>query len=371
MQSEEIKNLYLKNIKSSLNKIAKYIPGESELGKKGKIIKLSSNESPFKIPKNIHQMTFKNLKNFNRYPDGDSKALKKAISKKYKIKQSQIICGNGSDDILSLIGLAFSKESCEIICHKFGFIYYPIIAYSVGAKVIYADPEGLGISTKNLLKSITPKTRIIFFANPNNPTGTIILRTDLIDFLKKVPKNIIIVLDGAYAEYVEEKNFSDGLELVKSFPNLIVTRTFSKIYAMAGLRIGWAYSSQKIIDILEKIRGPFNVNSIAQISASLILEDKKFINKSIKHNTKYKKWLTQELDKIGFNTYSSYTNFIIIKTKLSTNFVVKKLQESGILIRDLNNYGLKKFLRISIGLEVELKKLIKELKKITKDDKNK
>lgn len=366
MLTEKSKKIYLKNIKSSINKIAKYVPGESDNKKN---VKLSSNESPFLIPKKIRDKASKNTQTSNQYPDGDSLILKRSISKKFKIEPNQIICGNGSDDILSLIGLAFAQENCEVICSQHSFLYYPIIAYSVGAKVIFAKTKKLNISPENILKKINKNTKIIFIANPNNPTGFVLYRDELIKMLKKVPKNIIVVIDGAYAEFVLDKSFSDGLDLVKKFPNIIITRTFSKVFAMAGFRIGWGYSSKEIIEILEKIRGPFNVNTFAQVSASLILKDKNFLNKSISHNTKWKKWLIDQINGVGLKAFDSFTNFILVKNqlqKISTKEIISGLKKKRVYVRDLDNYGLKNYFRISIGKESELRKLMKDLKSILK-----
>tara|TARA_B100001057_G_scaffold463037_1_gene516609 strand:- start:1310 stop:2176 length:867 start_codon:yes stop_codon:yes gene_type:complete len=284
-----IKKNIFSSIKPSINEIAKYVPGESGIKGRKNVIKLSSNESPFKIPKKIFVKANKLTECSNLYPDGDSNLLKDSIAKKFKIKKRRIICGNGSDDILSIITQAFSREDSEIICSEYGFIYYPIIAKVAGAKVVTAKSRDYSISCKNILASISKKTTIIFIANPNNPTGTVIMKNELINFLNKVPKNILVVIDGAYAEFVTDSKFSDGLSLTDQFPNLVVTRTFSKIFALAGLRLGWAYSSEKIIKTLEKIRGPFNVNIVAQTIGSLILKEDNFLKKSIKHNTVWKK----------------------------------------------------------------------------------
>lgn len=366
MLTEKSKKIYLKNIKSSINNIEKYIPGESDNKKN---VKLSSNESPFLIPKKIRDKAIKYIETSNQYPDGDSLILKKSISKKFKINPNQIICGNGSDDILSLIGLAFTQENCEVICSQYSFLYYPIIAHSVGAKVVFAKTKELNVSPNNIIKKINQNTKIIFIANPNNPTGLILYKNELIDMLKKIPKDIIVVIDGAYAEFVLDKNFSDGLDLVKTFPNIIITRTFSKVFAMAGFRIGWGYSSKEIIETLEKIRGPFNVNIFAQVSASLILKDKYFLNKSISHNLKWRAWLIEKINGLGLKTFDSFTNFILVKNelqKISAKKIVLELKKKGVYVRDLSNYGLKNYFRISIGKENELRKLIKDLKSILK-----
>ena len=369
MKNKEV-NIVLDKIKLSINKIAKYEPGESE-NEAIDGIKLSSNESPFLIPQTIKKKMQLNLNKLNLYPDGDCLILKKAISDRYKINFNQIICGNGSDDILSLIGLAFSRESCEIICNKYGFLYYPIIAHAVGAKVIFSNKNSLIVDENDIVKKVSKKTNIVFLANPNNPTGLIVEKKRLVRMLEKIPSHVIVVIDGAYAEYVEEKGFSDGLELVKSFPNIVVTRTFSKIYAMAGLRLGWAYSSKEVISTLEKIRGPFNVNTIAQIAGAAMLKDKNFLRKSIKHNEKWKSWLTNEINLLGFETQHSFANFILVKCNLK-NFtaesLVSCLKKRKIFIRHMQSYGLKNYFRISIGKSSELKKLILSLKEIVKNE---
>ena len=372
MSLKSSKYPFFKNLKPSLKKISKYVPGESEDKNNNRIIKLSSNESPFTLSKKILLNISTKLKNCNRYPDGDCRIIKKALVKKFNLNSKQIICGNGSDDILALICNAFSRENTEVICSNYGFIYYPVVAYASGAKVVNAKTKNLSISTSNILKKITKNTKIIFIANPNNPTGSIIFKDELIKFLKKVPKKIIVVLDGAYAEYIDDKRFSDGLDLVRKYPNIVVTRTFSKIFGIAGLRLGWAYSSKEVIELMEKIRGPFNVNTIAQVAASEILSDESFLEKSIKHNDKTKQWLSIELKNLGLNVIESYTNFLLVKTnknQMSAKDIVERLKEKGILVRGLENYKLPDFFRVSLGKKEELKVFLDYLSKIFKGGK--
>tara|TARA_B100001057_G_scaffold473831_1_gene538746 strand:- start:223 stop:1347 length:1125 start_codon:yes stop_codon:yes gene_type:complete len=372
MSLKSSKYPFFKNLKPSLKKISKYVPGESEDKNNNRIIKLSSNESPFTLSKKILLNISTKLKNCNRYPDGDCRIIKNALVKKFNLNSKQIICGNGSDDILALICNAFSRENTEVICSNYGFIYYPVVAYASGAKVVNAKTKNLSISTSNILKKITKNTKIIFIANPNNPTGSIIFKDELIKFLKKVPKKIIIVLDGAYAEYIDDKRFSDGLDLVRKYPNIVITRTFSKIFGIAGLRLGWAYSSKEVIELMEKIRGPFNVNTIAQVAASEILSDESFLEKSIKHNDKTKQWLSTELKNLGLNVIESYTNFLLVKTnknQMSAKDIVERLKEKGILVRGLENYKLPNFFRVSLGKKEELKVFIDYLSKILKGGK--
>ena len=360
---------FLKSLKPTIREIDKYLPGESKSMSGKKIAKLSSNESPFELSAKIKEKIFDELSNANKYPDGDCEILKKALSKKFKLNPAQIICGNGSDDILSLICLAFGREDTEIICCKESFSFYPIIGRSCGAQINFANTNKLKVSFKNIKEKINERTRIIFIANPNNPTGTVIFKEDLITGLKEIPKRIIVVIDGAYAEYVEDTRFSDSLSLIKQFPNLIVTRTFSKIYGLAGLRIGWGYGSKKIIEILEKIRGPFNVNQVAQLAAEKLLNDSRFLKKSLLHNTIWKKKISSELTDLGFFVNDSFANFLLVKSnfkKLSSIFIVKELKKNNVFVRGLKNYGLKDFFRVSIGGENELKLFIKKLKDIIK-----
>ncbi|MEE2695326.1 MAG: histidinol-phosphate transaminase [Pseudomonadota bacterium] len=352
-------------IKPSINEIEKYLPGQSKIDGKKNIIKLSSNESPFQIPKRVCSKLREQIFMSNIYPDGDSSELKKALAREFGLKTDQILCGNGSDDILSVIAQSFSKENSEIICSEFGFIYYPIIAKAAGCKVVTAKSANLSISCENIIKKITKKTKIIFLANPNNPTGTIIFRDELDNFLRKIPENIIVVIDGAYSEFITDKRYSNGFDFIKKYNNLIVTRTFSKIFALAGLRLGWAYSNKEIIEILEKVRGPFNVNSIAQHIGSMILKEKKFLDRSIKHNNKWQRILPEEINRIGFRAYKTHANFVLVKVdpeKFSKKKIINYLKKKKIVIRDLRNYGLNDFFRVSIGTTPHLKKFLKELK---------
>ena len=362
------KNPHLENIKPGINKISKYVSGDIKNSNRN-VAKLSSNESPFELPKRIVNDIFKRLRFSNKYPDGDSSILKKAIANNFGLKRDQIVCGNGSDDILSLICLAFSRENSEIICSNNGFLFYPIIAYSSGAKPVYADTKDYSISLSNIINKITSKTRIIFFSNPNNPTGSIISKTNLVSALSKIPKNIIVVIDGAYAEYVQEKNFSDGLELVKKFPNLVITRTFSKIYSLAAFRVGWGYSSKATIEILEKIRGPFNVNLVAQLAASQILTEKAFINRSIKHNIKCRNEMSKNLKSLGFSVFESHGNFLLVKNNFkdfSTRDIINNLAKKNVFVRSLKAYNLSKCFRVSIGTIQENNLFLKEIANLVK-----
>ena len=304
-----------------------------------------------RVPAKNFSSINKLLKNSHLYPDGDCLILKKSIAERFKLKSNQIICGNGSDDILSIICQTFSREGSEVICSEFGFIYYPIVAKAAGCKVVTAKTKQLSVSCQNILKKINKKTKIIFIANPNNPTGSIIFKKELIEFLDKIPPKIIIVLDGAYSEFIKDKNYSDGTDLVNKYKNLIITRTFSKIFGLAGLRLGWGYSNKEIINLMERIRGPFNVNLIAQHIGSLILKDNEFLKKSIDHNEKWRQYLPKKLNELGFKVKTSYTNFVLVEVdkKNIQKKILNVLKKNKIIVRDMKSYNLQNFFRVSIG----------------------
>ena len=353
-------------IKKNINSVLKYEAGIFKFSNRKKIIKLSSNEGAFGTSSKIKKI----LKEFEgkifRYPDPESSMLKEAISKRYKLNRNNIICGNGSDEILTTIAKIFSGPGDEILYSEYGFLMYPIATQLSGAKGIKVKDINYRNSLKNFTKAITKKTKIIFIANPNNPTGTYLTKNELNEFVLKLPKRILLVIDAAYAEYITKKNYSSGEDLVKRNNNVIMTRTFSKIYGLAGLRLGWAHCSKYIADIFNKVRLPFNINIAAMKAGTAALSDKSFYMKSVKHNAYHLNWLTKEIVKLGLVPIPSVANFILVKFpnkgKFSANKVNNFLLSKGIILRKVDNYGLKDFLRISIGRKNELTKLIKYLK---------
>ena len=353
-------------LKKNIKSVIQYEAGISKLADRKKVIKLSSNEGVFgasiKVKKILKQFENKIF----RYPDPESNVLKEEISKTYKLNKNNIICGNGSDEILTTIAKIFSGPGDEILYSEYGFLMYPIASQLAGAKGIKVKDINYRNSLKNFIQAITKKTKIIFIANPNNPTGTYLSKNELNKFILNLPKRILLVIDAAYAEYITKKDYSAGEDLVKKNSNVIMTRTFSKIYGLAGLRLGWAYCPKYIVDIFNKIRLPFNINMAAMQSGAAALKDKKFNIKSIKHNSYYLNWLTKEIAKLGLVPIPSVANFILVKFptngKFSANNVNNFLLSKGIIIRKVDSYGLKDFLRISIGKKEELIKLIKLLK---------
>ena len=344
-----------------------YKPGKSFLSKKKKIIKLSANESALGMSKNAYKIIKKLNTDISKYPDGKFRELTLLISKKYNCKQNQVICGSGSDEIIQMLCQLFLRKGDEVIVPEFSFLMYRIYAKIVGAKVIYSKEKNFKVSNEEILKKVSRKTKIVFLANPNNPTGTYISKKQIVELRKKLNKKILLVVDDAYFEYILNKDYKSGLELFKNNSNVFILRTFSKIYGLASLRVGWGYGSKVIVDELYKIKPPFNVNKIAQLCAIESLKDKRFIKKSVMHNFNWAKKIKKEMNKYSIQTNEIGPNFFLLNfknCKLSANFVEKKLESSGIILREMNSYGIKNCLRLTIGNSKENLFLFKKFKNI-------
>ena len=345
----------------------KYVAGLSLFKGKRSKIKLSANESALgPSPKAIKEY-LKVSKSFKRYPDSDGTFLKKILSKKFKLDADRIILGSGSDQIFELICKAFLKKGDEVIVPEYSFIIYRIYSKMCGAKIIYAKENHFTISIENILRKVTSKTKIVFLANPNNPTGTFVTKKQIIKLRKKLRSNILLVVDDAYFEYVKLKKYSPGLNLFKNYKNVVTTRTFSKIYGLAGLRIGWGYSSKNIINALNKIKPPFNVGRPALFAASAAVRDSVWLNKEIKHVNRWNNIFFKEFEKMGINTNKTYANFVLLnfdKVKINSKKVFNSLANSGILVRRMDPYGIKNSLRVTIGKNNENKKFISKMRNI-------
>tara|TARA_B100000579_G_scaffold387059_1_gene359215 strand:- start:506 stop:1843 length:1338 start_codon:yes stop_codon:yes gene_type:complete len=353
--------------KRSIDNIKIYKGGKSFIAGKKKILKLSSNESSLGASPNIQKINYKNIsQRFHRYPEVNGKTLRKEIAKLHKINSEQIVLGCGSDEVLLFAALSFCKDGDEIIQAQHGFEMYPIFANIVGAVTKYAkEDKNYKISVESICEQITDSTKLIFIANPNNPTGNYLSKDEIIRLMKSIPKNIIVVLDGAYTEYVTNKDFDNSFSLLKKFNNIIFTRTFSKSYGLAGLRIGWCYSSPSIVDILNKVKGPFNTGLVSQEIAISALKDQKHINQIVKSNIEVKKWFEKELKKLNIVSKPSVANFSFIETtKKHAKKIASHLLSDGIVIRQLDSYNLPHCLRITIGTKKEMELVIKSLKKL-------
>ncbi len=354
-------------IRPGIMNIKPYIQGSSSVKGVKNIIKLSSNETPFgPSPKAI-----KAYKDFvpllHRYNEGSCYELRKTIGKVHRISPEKIVCGAGSDELIALITQAYAGPGDEIIYTEHGFLMYPISAMRAGAVPVKANEKNLRTDINAILKKVNGKTKIVFIANPNNPTGSYVTRTELKELRKKLPGNVLLVIDSAYAEYVGKKDYTAGIDIVDDGDNTVMLRTFSKIYGLASLRMGWAYCPSSIADVLHRVRGPFNVSGPAQAAAIAAIEDKSFTEKNRRHNDKWVKTLTKEIEKIGFKVYPSVGNFILVGfgNKKKAGEVDAYLKKNGIIVRQMEAYGLPQCLRFSIGLDSENKKVLKVLKKFS------
>ncbi len=350
--------------------IEAYKPGKSKIKKLKTVIKLSANESALGIsPKAKKIISNKNML-LSKYPDGKSKILKEAISKAYNCNYDKIICGAGSDEVIQMICQLFLNPQDEVLVPEYSFLMYRIYSKIVGAKVVFAKENNFKVSVKEILKKVTKKTKIVFIANPNNPTGTYLTKKEVLDLRKKLNKNILLVIDDAYAEYMKNLDYVSGLDLFKNKDNVFILRTFSKMFGLASLRVGWGYGSKKIIKALNVIKSPFNVNGIAQLAAAESLKDKEFINKSIKHNLLYARKIKKFLENYNIYTNSVSANFLLLdfeKCKYSANFLYKKLKNKGIILRSTQEgYHIKNKLRLTIGSKKENIKFMNTTKEVLK-----
>jgi histidinol-phosphate aminotransferase len=347
-------------------RIEAYKPGKSKIGKVKNITKLSANESALGVsPKVKRVLNSKNLI-LSKYPDSKAQVLRKEISNKFNCDFNKIICGAGSDEIIQMICQLYLKPSDQVIVPQYSFLMYRIYAQIVGAKVIFSKEKNFKVSVADIIKKVTKKTKIVFIANPNNPTGTYLDKLELLELRKKLKKNILLVLDDAYFEYMKNKDYKSSLDLFKNKDNVIVIRTFSKIYGLASLRVGWGYASQKIINAMNIIKPPFNVNQLAQIAATEALKDRNFINQSVKHNITEANKVKNILEKLNIFSNKVTANFLLLnfdKCKFSANYVFNKLQSKGIILRSTEDgYNIKNKLRLTIGSKKENIKLIAAIK---------
>ena len=350
--------------------IEAYKPGKSSLKRFKKITKLSANESALGVSSKVKKILSNKNINFFKYPDGKSLELRNQISKKFKCDKDKIICGAGSDEVIQMLCQLFLKPNDEVIVPQFSFLMYRIYAKIVGANVIFAKEKNLKVSIFEILKKVSKKTKIVFLANPNNPTGTYLSRSELIELRKRLKKNILLVIDDAYSEYMKNSDYESGLSLFKKRENVFILRTFSKIYGLASLRIGWGYGSKKIIDGLNIIKPPFNVNGIAQKAAVESLKDLKFISRSIKHNFYYATKLKFFLNKYDINTNKVSANFLLLdftNCKFKAKFFYEKLKMKGIILRSTESgYKIKNMLRLTIGSKDDNFKFMKAVENIFK-----
>ena len=358
---------------SYIRSIAPYQPGKpiSELAREmgldeASIIKLASNENPLGISPKAHLAVEAALADISRYPDGNSFALRDAVCKKFGLTPGQLVFGNGSNDILELAARAFLVPDAEAIYSQHAFAVYALVTQAVGAKGVVTPARNFAHDLSAMLAAITAKTRMIFIANPNNPTGTLLGREELKDFLRQVPSRILVILDEAYDEYLDEAHKSESVKWLAEFDNLIISRTFSKAYGLAGLRIGYGMANAAITDIMNRVRQPFNVNSIAQAAATASLQDEDFVARSYALNQAGMKQITLGFERLGLDYITSFGNFVSFRVSNAAH-VFQQLLRNGVILRPVANYEMPEYLRVSIGLFDENARFLEVLEEILKN----
>ena len=324
-------------------------------------IRLSSNENNYGPSSKVISAIKDNSKYSNIYPELDGNSLKLQLAKTFKINSNQIILGAGSDEILQMAYAAFTKPGDEVLFTKYAFAMYSIYAKNFKCKAIKFNDKNLQFSLNDLLKLSSAKTKIIFLANPNNPTGSIFYKKELINFLDKVNKKTIVVLDDAYCEYIQDKGYDNGMNLVKKYPNLMITRSFSKIFALGGLRIGWGYSQLHNISKIYEFKKPFNVSRLSCIAGIESLKSKSWLKSNIQKNIINKNYTINNLKKIFFEIIDTKANFILLKFKNEklANSYVNFLNKKKITVRSLTSYGLPNYIRMTIGTQSDMRKTVK------------
>ncbi len=341
--------------------IAPYIGGEAKISGVARVARLASNESALGPSPRAIEAYRACAGEIYRYPDGGSVELRQALARHHGLDAQRIICGTGSDELISLLAHCYAGEGDEVVYSRHGFLMYPIAAKAAGATPVAVPEVDLTADVDALLAHVTPRTRIVFLANPNNPTGSYLGREAVKRLHEGLPPSVLLVLDAAYAEFVIRNDYEPGIELVEAAQNVVMLRTFSKIYALAGLRVGWAYCSAPVADTLNRVRGVFNINLAAQAAAVAALEDVAALDRAREHNDLWRPWLERELAALGLNVNPSVGNFVLAQfppPPKHADAAFAFLQSRGILTRKMGSYGLQEWLRITIGLEEDMRAVI-------------
>lgn len=342
-----------------------YIGGLSNIQNVSNPVKLSANESALGPSPKVLEI-FKSGFNLKKYPDGKSSKLKETIAKKFSINEDQILIGSGSDEIISLICQSFLNKDDEVIMSEDSFLMYRIYSQLNGAVVRFAKNENNKFSVSETLKLVTNKTKIVFIANPNNPSGTYINSDELMKLRKNLPENILLMVDDAYAEYVTKNDYKSGLDIFKNSKNTVVSRTFSKIFGLANLRLGWGYGSKEIIEAANLFRPPFNISGIAEKAGCAAILDDEWIKKNVEHNEKWSKIIFEKISSKNIITNDPVANFFLLNfdnAKLNSEQAFDIFINNKILLRKMNTYGIKNSLRVTIGTDEENKTFLDILDK--------
>ena len=358
---------------SYVRKIAPYVAGKpiSEVAREfgldeAQIVKLASNENPLGMPESAKAAMARAAAELGRYPDANAFELKAALAARYGVPAVWITLGNGSNDILEIAAHAFVEKGQSVVYAQYSFAVYALATQGLGARAIVVPAVNHGHDLDAMLAAIEEDTRLVFIANPNNPTGTFIEGPVLEAFLDKVPKRVVVVLDEAYTEYLAADRRYDSIAWARRYPNLIVSRTFSKAFGLAGLRVGFAIAQPELTDLLNRLRQPFNVNTIAQAAAIAALNDTAFLEKTAELNAAGYRRLTQAFDQLGLEYVPSFGNFVLVRVGNDDGAGARvnlALLRQGVIVRPVGNYGLPQWLRVTIGLPEENEAFLAALEK--------
>lgn len=351
-----------------IDRLIPYPPGKpiEELEREQGItdsIKLASNENPIGPSPMAVKAIMDNLNRLNRYPDGSSYYLKEKLSKVFNFPMERILVGNGSNELIELSIRTFLTPGEEVIQPFPTFLVYEKVVNGAGGELVTVDLKDFRIDLDAIKRAITPRTKLIFINNPNNPTGTGLTKKELEDFIASVPKDIVIVLDEAYIEFSSDK-VAKGIDFLDKYDRIIILRTFSKLYGLAGLRIGYGFSSAEIVDYINRVRQPFNSNLLAQAAAVAALDDTDFVSKTLTLVKEGLKYLYKSLGDIGLSYIHTETNFLLIKVPSGAKNIYQLMLKEGVIIRSMDSYGLKEYIRINVGLPEENERFIRSLKKV-------
>ncbi|MBU8537360.1 histidinol-phosphate transaminase [Falsiroseomonas tokyonensis] len=347
----------------SILSVEPYVGGESKVPGVNRIIKLSSNEGAFGPPPGAIAAITQAAREAHRYPDGGAKALREAIGARFGLNPEQIVCGNGSDEILTLLILAYGGEGTEIVMSAHGFLMYDLAGRWSGCRVIKVPEKDLRADVDGLLAAVGPRTKLLFLANPNNPTGSILAQSELVRLRRGLPGDVLLVLDSAYAEYVTLPDYDPGQALVDAGDNTVMTRTFSKIFGLGGMRLGWCYAPPAVVDVLGRVRGPFNVSGAAMVAGIAALAEPGWIEASVAHNTEWRGKVAAALEAAGLKVWPSQGNFLLVDFGAAERAKAADahLRGRGLIVRAMGSYGLAACLRITIGTAEECQMVIEAL----------
>jgi histidinol-phosphate aminotransferase len=344
--------------------IAPYIGGEAKVPGVARPIRLASNESALGPSPRALAAYHALAGEIHRYPEGNCTELRQTLARLHRIDAGRIVCGSGSDELIGLIIRAYAGPGDEVLYSRHGFLMYPIAALAAGATPVAVAEKNLTFDVDAILARVTPRTKLVFIANPNNPTGTYIPVEEMRRLHAGLPSSVLLVIDAAYSEFVSRNDYEPGIELAETAPNVAMTRTFSKIYALGGLRLGWVYCSTAVADVLNRVRNPFNVNAAAQAAGIAALEDVASLSRARAHNDVWRPWLERELAALGLEVNPSVANFVLVRfaqPSKDAGAAFAFLQSRAILTRRVASYGLPEHLRITIGTEEEMRAVVASL----------